>query len=106
MYILIKKSFWKRNKKIIERGRKQIDAITNQKKRLETLTNKYDHKSIYKEIFDKLVKEKLDEIKELTYKIDHDYLIYYFKNDTTEKRFNDFDYGIELFKEYNPVKWS
>ena len=58
--------------------------MTSQNKRLEALTNKDDHKSIYKEIFDKLVKEKFDAIKELTYKIDHDDLIYYFKNNTVK----------------------
>ena len=36
--------------------KKQIDAIANQNKRIEALTNKDDHKSIYKEIFDKIVK--------------------------------------------------
>ena len=35
-----------------DQGKKQIDAITNQNKRLEALSNKYDHKSIFKEIFD------------------------------------------------------
>ena len=57
---------------------KKIDAITNQNGRLEALTNKDDHKSIHREIFDKLVKEKFDEIKKLTDEIDHDGLIYYF----------------------------
>ena len=38
----------------------QIDAITNQNGRLEAFTNKNDHKSIYNEVFDKLVKEKFD----------------------------------------------
>ena len=58
---------------------------------LEALNNK----RIYKEIFDKLVKEKFDGIKKLTYKIDHDDLIYYFKNNTAKKTFNVFDNGIE-----------
>ena len=35
------------------------------KTRVGALTNKYDHKSIYKEIFDKTVKEKFDGIKEM-----------------------------------------
>ena len=60
--------------------KKQVDAITNQNKRLEALTNKDDHKSVYTEIFYKLVKEKFDEIKESSGKIDNDDLIYYFKN--------------------------
>ena len=64
--------------------KKQIDSITNQNKRLEALTNKDDHKSLCKEIFDKIIQEKFDGIKELTYKIDHNDLIY-FKNNTVEK---------------------
>ena len=36
-------------------------------------------------IFDTLVKEQFDGIKELTYNIDHDDLIYYFKGDTAKK---------------------
>ena len=39
---------------------------------------------VFIKIFDKLVKEKFDGIKELTYKIDHCDLIYYFKNDTVK----------------------
>ena len=44
-----------KQKRLKSQGKKQIDAITNQNQRLEALTNKDDHKSIYKEIFDKLV---------------------------------------------------
>ena len=47
-----------------DQGKKQIDAITNQNERLEASTNKDYHKSIFKEIFYKLVKAKLDEIKQ------------------------------------------
>ena len=97
-YSLLRKAFEKQTKTIEEQGKKQVDAITNQNKRLEALTNKNNHKSIYKEIFDKLVKEKLDEIKELIYKIENDNLIYYFKNNTAKIHFNDFDNGIELFR--------
>ena len=38
----------KKTKTIEEQGRKQIDAITNQNKRLADLTNKDYHKDIYK----------------------------------------------------------
>ena len=58
-----------------EQGRKQVDAITNQNERLEVITNKDDrkdcHKDICKEIFEKLVKEKFNKIKELTWEINH-----------------------------------
>ena len=43
--------------KTIEEQGKKIDATTNQNKRLD------DHKSIYREIFDKIVEEKFIRIK-------------------------------------------
>ena len=70
-YFPLGKAFEKQTKTIEERknnnnnnnNKKQKDAITNQNKRLKAFTNKGDHKSIYKEIFDILIKEKFDEIK-------------------------------------------
>ena len=47
--------------------------------------DKDDHKDICKKIFYKLVIEKFDEIKDLTYETNHDYLRYYFKNDTAKR---------------------
>ena len=45
------------------------------------LTNKdEDHKDNYKEIFEELVKERFDEIKELTKEINQNELIYCFKD--------------------------
>ena len=87
-----------KQKQLKNKEKKPIDAITNKNGRLEALTNKDNHKSIYKEIFDQLVKEKFDEMKELTYEIEHDDLIYYFKNNTARKNSNVFDNGIELFR--------
>ena len=51
-----------------------------------------------KKILDNLVKERFDEVKELTDEIDYNDLIYYFKNNNNNRNFNDFDNGIELFK--------
>ena len=75
----LSESIWKTNKNNWSVRKKQIDAIPNQKKRLEALTNKDGHKSIYKEIFDELFKVKFDEIKELIDELDHNDLIYYLK---------------------------
>ena len=51
---------------IEEQGKKQIDVIANQSKKLEALTNKDDdHKVHYKEIFNELVTERFDKIIEL-----------------------------------------
>ena len=62
-YYSLVKVFEKQTKTIEEKGKQQIDAITNKNKRLQALTNKGDYKSIYKEIFDTLVKETFDGIK-------------------------------------------
>ena len=70
----------------------------NQNERLAALTNKDDHEDNYKGIFEELVKERFDEIKELTDEIKQNNLIYYFKGNTFRKRFDDFNNGIELFK--------
>ena len=70
----------------------------NQNKGLVAFTSKHDHEDNYKEIFEKIVIEKLDEIEELTDEINPNYLIYYFKGNTFRKRSDDFNNGIELFK--------
>ena len=62
-YSPLDKAFEKQKKQLKNKGKKQIDAITNRNKRLEDLTNKDDYKSIYKEISGKLVKGKFDEEK-------------------------------------------
>ena len=49
-------------------------------------------------MFEKLVKERFDQIKELTDEINHDYLTYYFKGNIARKRFDDFNNGTELFR--------
>ena len=57
---------------------------------------KNDHKSIYKEVFDKLVKERFDKIIELNNEINQNDLVYYLK-DNVRRRFDDFNNGIKLF---------
>ena len=97
-YSLLEKAFEKQKKTMEEQGIKQIDAITNQNERLAALSNKDDHKVNYKEIFEKLVKERLDEIKELTNKINQNGLTCCFKGDTAGKKFDGLNNGIELLK--------
>ena len=70
----------------------------NRNERLAALTNKDDHKDNYKEIFEELVKERFDEIKELTDEKNQNDLTYYFQGYTARKRFDDFHTIIELFK--------
>ena len=101
---LFRKSFWKTSKNE-EEGKKQIDAIPNKNKRLVALTNKGDdHKGNYKEVFEELVKEKFDEIKELTNEINQNDLRYYFKGNTVIKIFDEFNNGIKLFEKIKSGK--
>ena len=65
---------------------------------IRALINKDDHKDNYKEIIEKLVKERFDKIKELSSETNDDDLKYYFKRYTTRKRFDDFNNAIELFR--------
>ena len=95
-YSPLGKAFEKQTKTIEEQGRKQIDGITNQTERLAALTNKDYHKDNYKEIFEELIKERFDEIKELTDEIDQNDFIYYFKGNSFRKRFDDFNNGTKL----------
>ena len=71
------------------------------------LTNKDDdHKGNYKKMFEKLVKERFDEIIELTNEMNQNDLIYYLKGNTARKRFDDFNNDIKLLKKQSLVKWS
>ena len=100
-----RKSFWKQTKTIEEQGEKQIDAISNQSKRLAALTNIDDnHEDNYKEISEELVKKRFDEIKEITNEMNQRDLIYYFKGSTARKRFKDFNNSIKLFEKIKPGK--
>ena len=71
-----------------------MDAIRNQNKGLATLTNKDTHKVNYQKMYDELVKERLDETKELSDKVNQKYLMSYLKANTTRKRFDNFNNGI------------
>ena len=104
-YSPLGKALQKQRKTIEDQGRKKLDAVTNQNEKLVALTNKDDHKDNYKEIFEKLIKERFNEIKELTYEINYmiQYIILKVLN-TTRKRFDDFNNGIELFRKIQSGK--
>ena len=89
-----------KNKENDQRARKKTIRCYYKSKRKITGFNrdddKDDNRDIYKEIFDKTVKEKFDGIRDLNDEIDHNYLTYYFKGDTAKKRFDDFNSGVEL----------
>ena len=81
-YSPLRSALEKQIKTIEMRERKQILAITNQNERLAALTNQNNHKDNYKEIFEELVKETFDKIKELTDEINQNDLTCYCKGTT------------------------
>ena len=60
--------------------------------------------SVYNEWIDKIIKEKLDEIQELTDESNHNVLIHYFKNNTATKDFNDLENGVKRFRKIKSGK--
>ena len=99
-YFSLAKASEKQKKTNEDQGRNQIDVITNQNKKLATLTNQDNDKDnySYKEILEEIFKERFDEIKELAYEINHNDLIFWFKGNVAIKRFDHFNNGIELFR--------
>ena len=77
-YFSLAKASEKQKKTNEDQGRNQIDVITNQTKKLATLTNQDNDKDnySYKEILEEIFKERFDEIKELAHEINHNDLIF------------------------------
>ena len=101
-YSPLGKAFEKQTTMIKDQGRKQIDAIINQNKRLTALTNKDDDKDNYKEIFEEL--RKIWWNKRINQWINRNGLTYYFEGNTARKRFDDFSNSEELFKKRKSSK--
>ena len=74
------------------------------KKVLDLSNNDDDHKGSYKKMFEKQVKEIFDELIELTDELNRNDLIYYLKDNTARKRFDDFNNDRKLFKKQSLAK--
>ena len=84
------KAFQKQIKTIEDQGKKQVDALENLKpKAIETGSN--DNKPIIiKEIYNKILEERMDEKLELSKEIDYSNLVYHFKGLTHPINFSIF----------------
>ena len=101
-YSPLGKPFEKQIKTIEDQGEKQIKAIQNQeqvKTILKCFNDDEDSRLISneKEIFNKLVDERHDEITRLDGKVNPDNLIYRYKGKTTDTKFDKFDNAFNLF---------
>ena len=100
-YSPLGKAFEKQIKTTEDQGEKQIKAIQDQGQ-LKTI-KKYDYDaedtpfiSKQKEIFNELVDERLEKITDLDKKVNSDDLIYRYKGNTADVKFNEFDNAFDI----------
>ena len=87
-YSPLGKAFEKQIKTIEDHGKKQVDALKGlEPKVIESGSNK---PVITKEIYDKILEERMDEILEMSNKIDFNNLTYNFKGQTASINFGKF----------------
>ena len=98
------KTFEKQIKTIEDQGEKQIKAIQDQGQ-VKTI-KKYDYDaedtpfiSKQKEIFNELVDERLEKITDLDKKVNSDDLIYRYKGNTADVKFDKFDNALNITNE-------
>ena len=100
-YSPLGKAFEKQIKTIEDQGEKQIKAIQNQGQVKTIKKYTYDDEdspliSKQKEIFNKLVDERLDEITELDKKVNLDDLAYRYKGKSPDEKFDKYDNALDL----------
>ena len=79
------KAFEKQIKTIEDQGKKQVDALkVLEPKAIESESNKH---SITKEIYDEILNERMDEILEMSKKVNYSRLTYDFKGPTSSIHF-------------------
>ena len=100
-YSPLGKAFEKQIKTIEDQGEKQIKAIQDQEQ-VKTI-KKYDYDdedtpfiSKQKEIFNELVDERREKITDLDKKVNSDDLIYRYKGNTADVKFDEFDNALNI----------
>ena len=100
-YSLLGKAFEKQIKTIEDQGERQIKAIQDQGEIKTIKTYTYDNEdtpliSKQKEIFNELVDKRLEEITNLDIKVNSDNLIYRYKGNTADEKFDESDNAFSL----------
>ena len=110
-YSPLGKAFEKQIKTIEDQGEKQIKAIQDQGQ-VKTI-KKYDYDdedtpfiSKQKEIFNKLVDERLEKITDLDKKVNSDDLIYRYKGNTADAKFDKFDNALNIINKIQNAEIS
>ena len=100
-YSPLGKAFEKQIKTIENQGKKQIDALESLMQ--EAIESESNEHSITQEIYDKLLKERMDEILEIRKKVNYKSSIYYFKGPTSSINFSKF--GGPMYTYEKIKKW-
>ena len=102
-YSPLGKAFDKQIKTIEDKGKKQVDALNTLKSDNKTTIKKYiyDPKdtpfiSKQKEIFNKLIEERLEKVTDLDKRVNSDDLIYRYKGKFTDTKFDEFDNALGI----------
>ena len=111
-YSPLGKAFEKQIKTIKDQGEKKVDALNTLKPDNKNLTiKKYSYDdydtlliSKQKEIFNKLVDERLEKIIDLDERVNSDNLIYRYKGNTADVKFDEFDNAINIINKIRDRK--
>ena len=96
-YSPLGKSFEKQINTIKDQGEKQIEALESLKKKEITSESDDNNTSITKEVYDKILEERMNEILKIRKKIDYDNLIYNFKGNTDPVNIAKFEGPIYIY---------
>ena len=96
-YSPLGKSFEKQINTIKDHGEKQIEALESLKKKEITSESDDNNTSITKEVYDKILEERMNEILKIRKKIDYDNLIYNFKGNTDPINIGKFEGPIYIY---------
>ena len=96
-YSPLGKSFEKQINTIKDQGEKQIEALESLKKKEITSESDDNNTSITKEVYDKILEERMNEILKIRKKIDYDNLIYNFKGNTDPINIGKFEGPIYIY---------
>ena len=110
-YSALGKAFDKQIKTIEDQEIKQVDALNTLKSDNKITIEKYTYDpkdtpsiSRQKEIFNKLIDERLEKITDLDERVNRDDLINRYKSKAADKKFDEFDNALDIISKIERVK--
>ena len=111
MYSPFGKAFDKQIKTIEDQGKKQVDALNTLKSDNKTTIEKYRYDSEdipfiskQKEIFNKLVDERIEKITDLDERVNSHNLVYRYKGNIADTKFNKFGNALDIINKIRDGK--